>query len=469
MSCTKLETGNPIKRHRAAGFFAKGVIYHTMGDYKNTLKFYNKAIRQDAQPVYLNGRGVVHLVHDKLRLAEKDFSRAIALAPRCPDGYVHRGSARRGLKKFTEAITDFNRGIRLNPNQATFYGERALTYKALSEFDKSLRDYDRAIELDPNDSTYFNERGITLGEKREYRRAISNFDRAIELNPEYSVAFYNRGLTYCNGGQRALALVDFNKAIELNPQYTDAYITRGNEFAQADELNLAIRDFETALELNQGYAHLAYMGKGNVYLLGGKLEMAKEAFNQMIELHPDFALARFGLGSVNVAEGAFDKALENYDKCVHLSRGKYSIAFLCRGLLHHARSDRFNAVQDFDGAVRLSSDFEALHFQSQSVALFNAIPFLFDIDQPWVEVVKGELRKHIVRLDNQTDPAYFYYRGVHLLYDNNRFTAYKYFRKAQGLGFEDSEKIGLHLSNLAPRIPVNRWNESGAQSPAGSR
>lgn len=65
-------------------------------------------------------------------------------------------------------------------------------------------------------------------------------------------------------------------------------------------------------------AWIAYNNLGNYYLLENKYDQAIESYTKALNLKPNFEYAHFNLASVYRRMGAFNKALEHYDKTVQL-------------------------------------------------------------------------------------------------------------------------------------------------------
>jgi tetratricopeptide (TPR) repeat protein len=112
----------------------------------------------------------------------------------------------------------------------------------------------------------------------EYNRAIRNFQHAIALDPRMARAYDNLGLCYYYQNQNDLAVENYEKAIELD---------RGSAHPSAwPYLNLAI----TQQFLNQ-------------------LADAEKNLREAIRLDPEFAKARFQLGTVLEDQGKPESAL----------------------------------------------------------------------------------------------------------------------------------------------------------------
>jgi len=120
----------------------------------NAIKICNQAltdeflITADLAATYVN-RGVIALGSTPAD-AERDFRRAIALAPTAGDAYVDLGASEIGQNRFDEAIADIDHGMRLTMREA----EKAYFNRAVAEDDKgnetaAYRDFRTALALRP--------------------------------------------------------------------------------------------------------------------------------------------------------------------------------------------------------------------------------------------------------------------------------------------------------------------------------
>jgi tetratricopeptide (TPR) repeat protein len=96
-------------------------------------------------------RGVLLVARGDYTTAKEDFDAAIRLMPDLGEGYVDRGAALLGMRRYAEAVTDIDRGLARNttePEKAYF--DRAVAREALDDIQGAYRDYMRAAELKPD-------------------------------------------------------------------------------------------------------------------------------------------------------------------------------------------------------------------------------------------------------------------------------------------------------------------------------
>ncbi len=98
----------------------------------------------------LINRGVMRLRREEFERARADFDAAIALAPGVGEGYVNRGAAFLGEKRYRAGLDDINNALRLGvrePEKAYF--NRALAYEGLDDERSAYLDFQQALTLKP--------------------------------------------------------------------------------------------------------------------------------------------------------------------------------------------------------------------------------------------------------------------------------------------------------------------------------
>lgn len=229
--------------------------------------------------------------------------------------------------------------------------ENGLSWLLLGNFHKALAQradaaacYDVAIALAPDSPWGYYHRGIIRLEQHQYRQACSDLDEALRLKPNHGSALINRALAKYGLGQGQEAIADLTRALEEGTPYTRVYFMRSRMRAKMGDLEgarqdheeglrrpphdendwiargearvpqdpqRAFADFEKALELNPR-SRAALQDQASV--LSENLGRAKESlrfFDRLVELYPDYVLARAGRGVVLARLGQRAAALRD--------------------------------------------------------------------------------------------------------------------------------------------------------------
>jgi tetratricopeptide (TPR) repeat protein len=152
----------------------------------------------------------------------------IFLDPANDGAFVNRGIAYRRIGDIRLAIRDYDRAIELNPKAADAFNNRGNAYRALNQFEKAVQDYDEAIRLNPGYAHAYNNRGVIFLESGQPNLAVADFSQAIERDSRYANAYRNRGLAQTDLRLFDLAISDLDEAFRLNPD-----VGHGPEYALA--------------------------------------------------------------------------------------------------------------------------------------------------------------------------------------------------------------------------------------------
>ena len=114
-------------------------------------------------------------------------------------------------------------------------------------------------------------------------------------------------------------------------------------------------------------------------------------------------------------------------------------AYINRGYAYYKKGDFEQAIEDYDSAVRLCSNYETDF-----------------VDSKFAHGGREEVKAGVELLDSVIGSPYesaadFYYIGVCALLMNDRLTAQSAFEIVLELGYEDLTKVERHLENLKNR------------------
>lgn len=181
----------------------------------------------------------------------------------------------------------------------------------------------------------WNELGNTYFKAGAYDEAIDAYGKAIELNPGFGWAYSNLALAYTRKGQLSEAIALYQKSIELLGDKADKAISLnrlGDAYRQVNEYDNAAAAYETADQLSASRA-----SKNGTVPAGDNSPVLVEATRQDPQVEPQ-ALAELAgqrpggfhdvdlknahiwneLGNIFVKAGAYDDAVDAYEKALRL-------------------------------------------------------------------------------------------------------------------------------------------------------
>jgi tetratricopeptide (TPR) repeat protein len=165
-------------------------------DYESEMKKLNSLLAADdknANAFY--NRGWLYEAKGDLRMAEKDYTRAIELDGKDKDAYFNRGMLFVKEKKFGEAVDDFSSVIKLDPASADAYCNRGNAYLQLNRTDQAIQDYNAALKIKSDDADILCNRGIAYLAKGNKPLALKDFRKAAAAGHAKAREYLKRMVT----------------------------------------------------------------------------------------------------------------------------------------------------------------------------------------------------------------------------------------------------------------------------------
>ena len=111
------------------------------------------------------------------------------------------------------------------------------------------------------------------------------------------------------------------------------------------------KPFLRAIEINPS-SYEAFYYLGNIALLRGDLESARQRYEDSLKFVLNFPDATYALGAVFFRQGKIDTALEQFEKVLRLNRS-HADAYFSRAAIHAQRNQFDDAIADYDKAIAL--------------------------------------------------------------------------------------------------------------------
>jgi len=210
-----LQDGGLGREQRAAVLVNLGVAQAALGRHRAAVRSFGLAIRArpDLALAHTN-RARSHRVLGDKGAARADYDRAIALAPRDPDGWFGRGVLRLESGAPEAAADDFNRALALGADPAAARFNLGLAHLRAGAPRRAEAAFTAVIAGEGDDpGAYLNRARARAAGALPGARA--DFDRAIALAPDWGRAWYARGRYLDAKGAREAANSDFLRAYEL--------------------------------------------------------------------------------------------------------------------------------------------------------------------------------------------------------------------------------------------------------------
>jgi tetratricopeptide (TPR) repeat protein len=147
--------------------------------------------------------------------------------------------------------------------------------------------------------------------------AISDYSKAIELLTEAKYIYqarFNKGVCLRRLGKLDESIEDLKQAVLLQGDKASAHNNLGLSYFEKEEFEEAISEFTKAIGIEQHPFHFNNRGLANYHM--GRLDEAKQDYDDAIKRNPDDSLVFFNRGNVYLNKGDFDLAHVDFDTAI---------------------------------------------------------------------------------------------------------------------------------------------------------
>jgi tetratricopeptide (TPR) repeat protein len=188
--------------------------------------------------------------------------------------------------------------------------------------------------------------------------------------PESTADPLQRGRGFPDQGDNAFPVVDpgfdwhdtdvenYTEAIRRNPNSAEAFRNRGDEYLHLDKYfkgeeycEKAMLDYYRAIQLDPNDA-AARTGLGNAHARRGDFATALADFKDAIATRPKYADAYCSRGATYITTGAYDKAIIDLGEAIRLNP-KDGRAFFFRSQAYEKKGSKAKAAEDAAQAKKL--------------------------------------------------------------------------------------------------------------------
>ncbi len=118
--------------------------------YLDAVDYYRAALaKQPKNALLYNKIGIVELLMQRLKDAEKSFNRSIKADKKYAEAYNNLGAVFYFRKKYGKAVKFYRKAIKLYDQSASFHSNLGTAYFSQKKFTPAIEEYSRALALDP--------------------------------------------------------------------------------------------------------------------------------------------------------------------------------------------------------------------------------------------------------------------------------------------------------------------------------
>ncbi len=188
---------------------------------------------------------------------------------------------------------------------------------------------------------------------------------ALELepaNPNNYLLLSNLGTVNRNLGDNVAALENYNLALTIAPKSTTILHNRASLLMEMDSTRLAFADYKQLLEQNpKDFVAQNYIGM--IALGFGDMALAKQSFDNVLQLDAGNIDAKRGLALMHRLDGKYNEAIAEYDAIIKKEN---------RASNYLSRAECYLAVSDFIKAQADLLEAQKLEPQSPDLYLLKA-------------------------------------------------------------------------------------------------
>ncbi|MEM9005025.1 MAG: tetratricopeptide repeat protein, partial [Cyanobacteria bacterium P01_F01_bin.86] len=347
-------------------------------DPNQAITYYRKALAIDAGDPWVHyDLGILLLEQTHLEAAQKEFLEVTVLEPTYHWTYQHLGDIAVQHKQSDVAQKYYLNAIELaEQNHAT--GDCLWTYYKLakeledSDVSQAINYYQKALTLNKGYPWIHYDFGVFLAKQNHLARAQEEFLKVAELEPNYYGTYQHLGDIAFQQNQSEDAEAFYLKGIELAEQHdsqADCFWIYYKLAKEVEGLNAegSRKYYQKALDINAGYPWIHY-DFGVFLAKQGNLEVARQAFSQVVELESNCYWAYYYLGDLAFQAKQWREAATFYMKAAELAledKANQDSKFAVNNYFEAVRNLRL--LDDLDGAKRVCQKILTLdseHYQT---------------------------------------------------------------------------------------------------------
>jgi tetratricopeptide (TPR) repeat protein len=163
--------------------------------------------------------GTLLVRQGRIREAEEDFTRAIAIKSDYAEAHNELGLILAGQQKMAEALASFARARRADPSCVETYLNLGFLEQRRGNLERAMAHYDEAARLQPQGPAHYLNRAVTLAALHRSAEAVECFRTLVREVPTFWQAHFLLGAELAAGGRNEEARAQFSEVLRYRPDY----------------------------------------------------------------------------------------------------------------------------------------------------------------------------------------------------------------------------------------------------------
>jgi type IV pilus biogenesis/stability protein PilW len=201
----------------------------------------------------------------------------------------------------------------------------------------------------------------TVVRNQDWRNALTLWEKTVKTAPNCARAWNNLSVEYYRKGELTKAQDSCQRSFNIKPDFPDPYHNLGNIYADKQLFDRAIEYYKKAYSLcRKGGGKEIINSWGIACRSMGDLKTAAGLFYYALFLDPWYAEARSNMSTVYLAEGNYERAINNIKKAINLEPEvpEYHNNL---GAVYRKKGQLQEAVKEFMIAIWIKPDFMEAH------------------------------------------------------------------------------------------------------------
>ncbi len=276
----------------------RGEVYYEAGAYDEAILDLTEALKIDStNAAYFHLIADAYLDSNNSLHALRTMEYTAKLHPERIPSLLKLSEFQMILKRNNESLKTVDRILKIDPQNAEAYFMMGNNFKDLGKSELAINSYQKAVDNDPD----ILDAWINLGQLFEELKnpiALRYFDTAIRVGPG-SVSAISAKANYLWGLKKyneAIAL--YKKAGKIDAQDAGTHYNIGLVYLDMDSIPQAHQFFDLTLKTDPTHI-MGYYYRGVASELLGKVESAKNDYQQALNFSPNFTRAKDALNKLN--------------------------------------------------------------------------------------------------------------------------------------------------------------------------
>ncbi|XP_035184240.1 tetratricopeptide repeat protein 6 isoform X2 [Oxyura jamaicensis] len=301
-------------------FEAIGICYHRLHEFEAAVRSFNQVLK--LEPISVDayiGRGNAYMENGHkagLKLAQKDFLKAIHLNPMCTKARICLGYNLQASGRLQRAWNQFKVAIVIDPKCYAAYDGRASVCLQMGENFAALQDINAALKLTTTAPLLTN-RGVINQLMGYLSCAMKDYQQAISVDPNYALAYFSAANIYFHNHQFSQAYCYYSKVLKLEPRNEYAIMNRAITNTILKNFEEAREDFEKAICLCP-FSAAVYFNRANFYNGLKQYEQAEKDISTALSIQPNDAVMYRLRGDIRAKLGFNKEAVEDYKQAISI-------------------------------------------------------------------------------------------------------------------------------------------------------